>query len=89
MDLKRAISRVETIAHRPSWQHTEQSAALKVVIEAAKKQLPPEPKDHLHLYKYHGEWRINDVTGGSLQTKKFWEDNAVPYHPHAIVKVPV
>lgn len=60
MDLKRAINRLETVARRPSWRGTEQARAIAVVIEAAKKQLPPapQPKDHLVLWCHDGEWKI-------------------------------
>ena len=93
MDLKRAISRVETIARRPSWEDTEQARAIAVVIEAAKKQLPPEPRDHLHLYKDKCGWQINYDGSGQLQTKQVAEKwdyrGGNRRNPSVVVKVPV
>lgn len=93
MDLKRAINRLETVARRSSWQDTEQARAIATVIEAAKKQLPPEPRDHLHLYLYKGKWEINHRGNGQLQTEKTaqeWHGFKVrPNGTSLVVKVPV
>lgn len=96
MDLKRAISRVETIMRRPSWQGTEQSRAIDVVLKAARTQLPPEPRDHLHLYRGEKDgWQINSDQSGQLQTKETaesWHDFSPARKAgrgSLVVKVPV
>lgn len=95
MDLKHAINRLETVARRASWQDTEQSRAIAVVIEAAKKQLPPEPRDPLHLYKDKCGWQINKDQSGQLQTKETaenWHDFSPARKAgrgSLVVKVPV
>lgn len=95
MDLKRAINRLETVGRRTSWQNTEQAEAIKVVVEAAKKQLPPEPQDTLTLLNFgdYRGWFITAHNNGrpleDKEARRLHDRYTAPRWKVVFVKVPV